>query len=426
MTKKTGIVGVILLAVMLLQGCSNQSIQGSKFSQVYGSKNVTIAPDYIVYHNSSQTSNLFFQFNSKQVLYARKDKSQPYQSKVKIHYEAYSYENKKELVDSATLMIYDTVEKKESKLIEGQLDLNLKKGFKYYLRVYATDLNRNTTHEKIVLVDKVNESGSQFYLIKDKADGSIFYDNYTVDPVEVMIYSKVNKGKELFADQYFRSFPIAAPPFAHSSQNAFNYQPDERHKISVSDDGEFEYLLLDTGFVHFVLDTTQKEGLTIFGFDNNYPEISNVFGMIGPLRFISSNAEFEDLNNSPEVKKAIDMFWLSKAGNEDKGREVIKRYYNRVQDANGNFSSYLEGWKTDRGMISIVYGTPKSIRTQRDEEIWFYGEETNSFSLQFTFVKVDNPFTENDFKLVRATSYKSSWYRAVDIWRSGRPYWAQY
>ncbi|CAG5087141.1 hypothetical protein CRYO30217_03398 [Parvicella tangerina] len=421
-----GIIGSIVSLIWVIQSCSNQGVQGSNFSQVYGKKNVTITPDYLVYHHARDKSTLHFQFNSTQVLYARKDKSQPYQSKVKIHYEAYAVDNKKELVDSSSLMIYDTVEKKVTKLINGKIDLSLELGKKYYLRVFATDLNRNNTFEKLLMVDKVNESSAQFYLIRNKQDSAIFYNNYTIDRTPVIVQSEVNKGKKIFAYQYFRSFPIAAPPFAHPNHNSFNYQPDEKHEVAINEAGKFEYLLLDTGFVHFVIDTTQRKGLTVFGFENNYPKIKNVFGMVPPLRFISSNSEFDELNNSENTKKSVDLFWLSKAGDEDRGREVIKRYYNRVQDANDNFTSYVEGWKTDRGMVSIVYGTPKSVRVQRDEEIWYYGEETNSFSLQFTFVKVDNPFTQNDYKLIRATSYKSSWYRAVDIWRSGRAYWAQY
>ena len=39
--------------------------------------------------------------------------------------------------------------------------------------------------------------------------------------------------------------------------------------------------------------------------------------------------------------------------------------------------------------------------------------------------KMENPFTENDYKLQRSPMYKSSWYRAVDSWRSGRAYWIQ-
>lgn len=417
---------ISLLSFIFLSSCSNQNVQTSHFSNVYGTKNVTISPKFKVYHNSIEESELHFQFSSGEVLYARMDKSQPYHANVTIAYEAYDYDNKKLLVDSSSMRINDTVQQKSSKWINGKLPMKLIKGKKYRITVFATDENRNNTYEERFVVDKENEGSEQFYLVTDKEEGTIFYQNFVTKPTEVIITSEVNKGRSIFASQYFRSFSIAAPPFAHPNHKSFDYQPDEQHEYYIDNNGQFQCLLLDTGFVNFRIDTSQKKGLAVFGFESNYPKIKNVYGMIGPLRFISSNTEYEELSSSEEPKKSVDMFWLSKSGNEDRGREVIKRYYNRVQDANDNFTSYLEGWKTDRGMVSIVYGTPKSVRNSRDEEVWYYGEETNSFTLQFTFVKVDNPFSENDYKLIRATSYKSSWYRAVDAWRSGRVYWAQY
>ena len=41
---------------------------------------------------------------------------------------------------------------------------------------------------------------------------------------------------------------------------------------------------------------------------------------------------------------------------------------------------------------------------------------------QFLLHKVDNPFTENDYALSRSPIYETSWFRAVDVWRSGRVY----
>ena len=101
---------------------------------------------------------------------------------------------------------------------------------------------------------------------------------------------------------------------------------------------------------------------------------------------------------------------------------MIRKYYNRMQDANLYFTSYLEGWKTDRGMIYLIYGTPNTIIRNANSETWTYGEENNINSLQYTFSRVDNPFTDNDFTLERSGVYKQSWYVAVDIWRQGRTY----
>ena len=73
-------------------------------------------------------------------------------------------------------------------------------------------------------------------------------------------------------------------------------------------------------------------------------------------------------------------------------------------------------------MVYLIYGAPNVIYRTSNSEVWTYGEENNINSLNYTFTKVNNPFTENDFILERSSSYKQSWYVAVDIWRQGRVY----
>jgi hypothetical protein len=88
-----------------------------------------------------------------------------------------------------------------------------------------------------------------------------------------------------------------------------------------------------------------------------------------------------------------------------------------VVDVNFLFSSYQEGWKTDRGLIYIIYGPPSEVYRRDDEEEWIYGERGNPMSIRFYFMKVENPFTNNDFSLQRSPIYKTSWYVAVENWR---------
>jgi hypothetical protein len=82
----------------------------------------------------------------------------------------------------------------------------------------------------------------------------------------------------------------------------------------------------------------------------------------------------------------------------------------------------MEGWQTDRGMIYIIFGSPGTIYRSDESESWIYGTPNSTLALNFFFVKVKNPFTENDFTLTRSPSYESNWYRAVEIWRQGRAY----
>ena len=179
------------------------------------------------------------------------------------------------------------------------------------------------------------------------------------------------------------------------------------------------------GFLFLQLDTTIREGVTLFSFSSHYPSLKSVNQMVKPTRYICSRSEYNKLVNSELLKSAIDYFWRDKTGSSDRAREIIKKYYNRVVTANEHFTSYVEGWKSDRGMISIIYGPPSIVSKLNDREIWIYGDEKNVNSLSFVFNKMENPFTENDYKLQRSPMYKSSWYRAVDSWRSGRAYWIQ-
>ena len=45
--------------------------------------------------------------------------------------------------------------------------------------------------------------------------------------------------------------------------------------------------------------------------------------------------------------------------------------------------------------------------------------------MRFTFAKIDNPFSDNDYKLERNQNHRSIWYRAVDAWRRVRVYWIE-
>jgi GWxTD domain-containing protein len=124
-------------------------------------------------------------------------------------------------------------------------------------------------------------------------------------------------------------------------------------------------------------------------------------------------------------KDAVDKFWLNKINSNERARNLIINYYSRVQLANDLFTSHVEGWKTDRGLISIIFGSPNYVRKNKHYETWIYGNDHNSNTIKFTFEKIKNPFSSNDFFLKRSYAYKTPWYIAVENWRSGKVYWLQ-
>ena len=87
-----------------------------------------------------------------------------------------------------------------------------------------------------------------------------------------------------------------------------------------------------------------------------------------------------------EKTKRFLEFWKSKdpsPGNDE--NEVFEQYFSRVAFANENFSHYVDGWNTDRGMVFIILGVPSNIERHPFEynakpyEIWQYYELNKSF-----------------------------------------------
>ena len=172
------------------------------------------------------------------------------------------------------------------------------------------------------------------------------------------------------------------------------------------------------GIYHFQTDTAQTEGTTVFHFDEGFPEIETPLQAILPLRYLTTQKEYDALLNYPDHKIAIDSFWLVRASNKpERAKNMIAKYYQRVVLANRMFTSYQEGWKTDRGIVYIIYGPPTEVYRKTGQEQWIYGERGNPLNINFYFDEVENPFTFNDYSLQRSVDYKSGWYIAVENWR---------
>jgi len=224
--------------------------------------------------------------------------------------------------------------------------------------------------------------------------------------------------KRIFVKYYRRDFPLAAPPFSFDVTNPFDYRHDSVFSITPG----ASLVLRSEGFYQFLIDSTKTEGLTLYRFGKGFPAVTSPALMIDAVRYLTSKREFDELKAAPDRKAAIDKFWVNAGGNQEKTRLLIKKYYGRVQEANRLFTSFTEGWRTDRGMIFVIFGAPHIVYRNSVNESWVYGQAGNPISLNFSFNKVNNPFTDNDYTLSRAPVYEANWHQAVDVWRQGRVY----
>jgi len=415
------IVFIFILIILTAVSCKdtyNRDNFSTKKEETKGVDPVRV--EYISYHKDDAHTDIYYRFSSKDLIYS-KTGSDDFTCDVKINYRIFNYTDEKILLDSGTVKISDINNDNSVKDLSGIIPLNLLHGGKYRIKLRLTDNKKDITTEDEMIIDKTHPRSRQNFLIGDAESGAMFY-HYFPSAELIRISSERNKGKQITFRYYNNEFIIAPPPYSDFKFQQFSYKADSIFALPVDDSGYVELKTKPKGFYHCITDTSSKEGLTIFRFEKYYPEIATAEALVEPLRYLTTGEEYKKLTSAKDKKIAVDDFWLERCGSRERAREIIRVYYGRVEEANRKFGSYMEGWKTDRGMIYIIFGNPKYLDKSNDSESWIYGDRYSSQSIRFDFLKVNNPFTDNDFYLQRLSQYKPKWHVAVDTWRAGRAY----
>lgn len=412
----------VLLGVLLLYGCpTSRKISKQNLSYIYRRNNNFLHPSYAVYHENDSTSRLHFKIDSEELLYTRQGIDQEFTATIRISYTLTSSYETIDLLDSASVSVTDVNGSNVHKEIIGSIDMKVKQGATYLLHVQMTDTRRNQSSESYISIDKLNRQNRQNFIALAPSDNVPLFRNYISSTEEVKVMTRENTNR-LFVRYYKRGFPVAAPPYSIVVNKNFQYKADSTFTLQLDEQHSALVKLPQPGFYHFQADTSLREGFTLFRFKEPFPEIGAAGQLVTPLIYITTSEEYENLLKQPNSKAAADDFWLTMTGSRERAKEVIRKFYNRVQDANMLFTSYTEGWKTDRGMIYIIYGPPGTVYRSNNTEIWIYGEDKMVRSGNFIFEHSSNPFTDNDYTLDRMEEYKPGWQSTINVWRQGRVY----
>jgi len=145
----------------------------------------------------------------------------------------------------------------------------------------------------------------------------------------------------------------------------------------------------------------RKPGLSFF--------INNVDEALDQMRYIVTDEEYKLLKKTKrkEREKLFYQFWDDRDPTPGTiTNELMDQYYYRVRYTNDKFAAFQPGWKTDMGMIYILFGPPDDMQrsfgqnSRNTYEIWYY----YSINRNFSFYD-ENGF--GDFKLT------TPYYRAV-------------
>jgi GWxTD domain-containing protein len=375
-------------------------------------------PEYFVHHSSDNQSRLYLKLNLSELMFSPIGPNKSYISKIKIEYKVYAPGETEIFTDSAS-MVFEISRRKGENSAITYFTLNDRSLSKYFLRINATDLFKQSKAEDYILVNKEDENHRQNFLINLNSTNYPYFNPFFSEDQSFTI--QYNKPVPRIHIRYFGTKPqLPYPPYSTMSRgDLFSFSDSS---WTVSGQAPIDFSNKTKGFYYFQTDSAQKFGLGLLNAGISFPYIKNSDDMIAPLEYLMNTGEYNKLLNEPNKKLAIDQFWLSSGKSNNRARELIRIFYNRTFFSNVYFTSFTEGWRTDRGMVYIIFGPPKSVKKMPGKEIWFYYDRSSTGYLQLTFNKFPNPFSENDFVLERHMDFRQFWFKAINSWRSGKVY----
>lgn len=167
---------------------------------------------------------------------------------------------------------------------------------------------------------------------------------------------------------------------------------------------------------HFYLlqsDSLSENAITLLKCPEYFPKMRTLDELIPPVTYISTTAELKTLSSNAS-KKAFEDFWLGIYETKFGAKVAIKNFYDKVEDSNELFTDYKLGWKTDRGIIYVIYGLPDRVLRNERSEIWAYKDGPT-----FEFIRISTLFTPSMYSLKRDRDYERLWYTRVGEIRKG-------
>jgi GWxTD domain-containing protein len=421
MNSKFSFIAILGIMYVLSSCTSTSEVADREVSSPYIGSELDIKPEFKLFHHSKDSSTLWVKFETANLLYVKEEDA--YKANVTIEIDPIpAIENPEIKLSKKKVAVpsIDIDDKGETAL--AKTDIYLPYPNTYSLEITLRDESNGKRVNKLITTEKTAPNSRENFFATALSTPYPLFSDRALRGEPYHIYHELEQVDKLLVTYYNRTFPLPPPPFAYYEPKPFDYSPDDSFELSI-DDGAFSFIPKKEGFYHFRVDESDKEGFTLFvSSDEDFPDIKTIQTMVDPFRYLVSGKEYKKLLEAPALKPSLESFWIDWSGDKTRARKSIKTYYQRVETANKFFSSHVEGWKSDRGLIYIIYGEPNKIYKNSKLETWIYGEEQNPLSLTFRFVKVINPFTTNDYRLNREDYYKPSWYRSIEAWRTGRIY----
>ncbi len=370
------------------------------------------------FNHSENGNRLYVKLNLRELMFAPIKSKKKLIAKVQIKYFAYSPDALDMPLDSAIF----NFELKKRKMQNNAVtylpikDIGLSE---YYVKVVTIDVLKRVASKDFLYVNYNDENASLNFMSYYNNKELTYFRHYLKSDQDIDIeYNKPTDS--LFVKHFHTNISIPPPPYSTEPYIKAKFDYDSLY--SIVGRARIKFSAYKEGLYCIQKDTTTDTGMCFINAGNNFPFVKSSKEMLYSLEYLCKKKEFRDLLGNSNKKLALDRFWLKCAGNMNRARELIRIYYNRVLYANVYFTSYTQGWKTDRGMIYIMFGTPNTVKKYVNQEVWLYSDRRMQKILKFVFNKKQSPYSDNVFVLERSTDFMQFWAEAKRSWRGGKVY----
>ena len=240
------------------------------------------------------------------------------------------------------------------------------------------------------------------------SNGAIKFKGYV--PLGSTISLGLKGERKTYCFLYKKKFGAAQPSFASALQADPFLKADSTFTIDAT------FVPTQVGLYLLQEDTTSAQGVSFLVTDPNYPKSTTLTTLSGPLVYITTDDEYKQLTAAQTNKPAFDKVILEITRDKERAKNLMRSYFQRVEATNRYFTEYKEGWKTDRGVIYIIYGLPDEVSRTQDSETWFFRDQKT----KFVFQKTGSVFCPENYKLQRERKFAQNWFTLVDLWRKSR------
>lgn len=425
----TGSIFMLALLALLAGSCGTMQtvIDPKDLSYLYNPTKNPINPGYSVSNESENLSYLAVKFFTAELYFSEANPHGIAMSQLLVTVKLYDVSRGRVLQDTAYYNL-NIIREEGRRDFVYKIPLRVRPGLDYMAEVRILDRLRQRVVQSFVPFNTLSDVNKYNFTARGHfARNELFNPIVKKNEFVNLIYLKP-PADSLFISYYRKLNEIPDPPSMLLPEKTIDYPPDTVIALSYSD--TLPLMFPNEGVYLCSIDRKINDGFTFLNLGPLFPQMDEPLTMIEPLAYIGTPDEIFRMKTAERPKMALDEFWISCGGNVDKARELIRIFYTRVLFANYYFTSYKEGWRTERGMIYIIYGPPDKVYKTNEGENWGYRKPVIKSSwgtrykvkedyLFFNFKKKENVFSDNDFFISRSETLITMWDQAVASWRKG-------